>query len=177
MQAKIYNTSYARDLRGAGSNEARMQAGVTLIEMLIVLAVIMLLVSIAIGVATSVQNQGRERLIKNTFGLLEGALQEYHDFNDVFPEQPELNFANAAAHSEILYGELNRIPASRKILQELDDSVIKDSVPPTGSMKIYDPWSIVLDYRYDRAVDTFPVLTSAGPDRKFETPEDNITNR
>jgi hypothetical protein len=124
--------------------------------------------------ATSVQNQGRERLIRNTFGLLEGALQEYHDFEGVFPEAVD---PEPYVNSERLYRELNRIPASRKLLQELDDSVIKDSVPPTGSMKIYDPWKTVLDYRYDRAVDTFPVLTSAGPDRKFETLGDNISNR
>lgn len=148
------------------------KAGVTLVEMLIVLAIIMLLVSIAIGVATSVQNQGKERLIKNTFGLLEGALQEYHDFEGVFPEAAD---PEPYVNSEILYSELNRIPASRKLLQELDDSVIKDSVPPTGSMKIYDPWSIVLDYRYV-AGDTFPVLTSAGPDRRFGTLDD-ISNR
>ncbi|MHC4664756.1 MAG: type II secretion system protein [Planctomycetota bacterium] len=154
------------------------KAGVTLVEMLIVLAIIMLLVSIAIGVATSVQNRGRERLIRNTFGLLEGALQEYHDFVDDFPLQPDPDFANAAAHSEILYSELNEIPASRKLLERINDSLIMDKAETAGLVEIYDPWSIVLDYRYvgGATPETFPKLTSAGPDRTFGTLDD-ISNR
>jgi prepilin-type N-terminal cleavage/methylation domain-containing protein len=144
------------------------KAGVTLVEMLIVLAIIVLLISITIGVATSVQNKGKEQLIKNTFGLLEGALQEYRDYMGSFPEAMD---ADPNLNCEILYRELERVPGSRQIMQEITDSLIDDKAGTPG-LEIYDPWSTVLDYRYDRAVDTFPVLTSAGPDGRFETTDD-----
>ncbi len=48
------------------------------------------------------------------------------------------------------------------------------AVPPV--YEIYDPWGTVLNYRYNSG-DSFPVLTSAGPDKNHATDGDNITNR
>jgi len=146
--------------------------GLSLVEMLIVVGVIALLATIVISVAGRIDNQAKENAVKNLFAVLEGALEEYKEFRGVFPQQPVKDFTNVAAHSELLYVELHSVPASRKIIDKISDSLIKhgfDSgvVPPAP--EIYDPWGTVLDYRY-AAEDNFPELISAGPDEKFHSP-------
>jgi hypothetical protein len=84
----------------------------------------------------------------------------------------------AVAYSEYLYGELYSIPSSRKILENVSDSLIKHdfdsgAVPPVP--EIYDPWGTPLDYMYVSG-DNFPELVSAGPDRVFGNADD-IKNR
>jgi len=146
--------------------------GLTLVEMLIVVAVIALLATMVVGIATRTYNQSKERGVKSVFVLLESALQEYHEYKSSFPEQPEKNFTNVQAHSEYIYGELYLIPESRKILERVSDSLIENrygaaETPP----EIYDLWGTALDYRYV-AGDNFPEMVSAGPDRVFGTTDD-----
>ncbi|GAH42143.1 unnamed protein product, partial [marine sediment metagenome] len=77
-------------------------------------------------------------------------------------------------NSERLYGALNFIPTSRKILEQISDSLIRHNVD-TGATppipEIYDPWGTVLNYLYAEG-DNFPQLISAGPDRSFGSPDD-----
>ena len=154
----------------------RYKQGVTLAEMLIVVGVIALLASMVIGIVARIESQSKERGLKSTFELLEGALQEYHEYTNAFPGQPETNLANAAAHSEYLHKELGLIPNSQKVLSQIDDSFIRNNygtvdTPP----EVYDPWGTVLDYMYVPG-DNFPELISAGPDKIFGTADD-ISNR
>ncbi|MHC4170815.1 MAG: hypothetical protein ACYSWQ_28090, partial [Planctomycetota bacterium] len=112
--------------------------------------------------------------------LLDGALEEYREFKDRFPEQLEQNFANAAAHSELLYYELNSVPDSASMLEKINSSFIENKYAAAGSAigtspEIYDPWKMPLDYRYAPG-ENFPLVVSAGPDRKFATADD-ISNR
>jgi prepilin-type N-terminal cleavage/methylation domain-containing protein len=157
----------------------RNKDGLTLVEILVVVALIAILATIVVGVARRIDDQSKENAIESTFVLLDSALQEYRQFMDKFPEQPENNPANAAAHSEFLYYELNSVPDSRTILEKIDKSSIKNkygaSGNPTGtSVEIYDPWGMPIDYRYNPG-ENFPVLISAGPDRTFGTADDMIS--
>ena len=150
--------------------------GFTLVEMLIVVAVIALLATMVINVATRIDDQSRKRCLECTCALLECALQEYCAYTSGFPEQPEKDFTNAVVHSEYLCQELRRIPDSRKVLDKISNSLMENkygaaSTPP----EIYDPWGTALDYRYVSG-DNFPELVSAGPDRIFGTADD-ISNR
>jgi prepilin-type N-terminal cleavage/methylation domain-containing protein len=150
--------------------------GLTLVEILVVVALIAILATIVVGVASRIDNQSKEKAVESTFVLLDSALQEYRQFKDKFPEQPEDNPANAAAHSEFLYRELNSVPDSRKILEKIDNSSLEDKYRAPGTtagtaVEIYDPWGIPLDYRY-RPGENFPVITSAGPDKTFGTADD-----
>ena len=152
--------------------------GLSLVEMLIVVGVIALLATMVISVASRVDNQSKEKGLENTFAVLEGALEEYKEYQGAFPQQPVKDFTDVPLHSENLYKELYSIPVSRNILEKINGSLIKhefDSgkVPPVP--EIYDPWGTPLDYRYV-AGENFPELISAGPDRRFGTPDD-ITNR
>ena len=104
---------------------------------------------------------------------------------------------------EAMYFFLSQVPDSRKILERIDKSLITNKgvnnqpmeisiLFTNGDKKVYslmrilDPWGQVLRYDYyDETASlagkidtrrTFPVITSAGPDRKFDTPDD-ITSR
>jgi prepilin-type N-terminal cleavage/methylation domain-containing protein len=146
-------------------NTCRYKQGLSLIEMLIVLGLIAILATMVISDASRIDNQSKEKGIESVFALLEGALEEYKEFQGDFPGQPVKDFTNAAAHSEYLYRELYSIPGSRKILEKISDD-------PAG---IPDPWRTPLDYRYAPG-DNFPELVSAGPDRVFGNADD-IINR
>ena len=56
------------------------QSGFTLLEVIVVVAVIVLLTSMVISVATRIDSQSKEQLTENTFGLLNAALEQYKDF-------------------------------------------------------------------------------------------------
>jgi prepilin-type N-terminal cleavage/methylation domain-containing protein len=156
----------------------RYEHGLSLVEMLIVIGVIALLATMVISVASRIDNQSKEKGLESVFLLLESALDEYKEFQGGFPLQPVKNFTNVAAHSELLYRELYSVPDSRKVLDKIRDSLIKNDVdtgivPPVP--EIYDPWGTILDYRYV-AGENFPELVSAGPDKIFGTADD-ITNK
>ncbi len=154
--------------------ELKNRIGLTLVEILIVLAVIALLATMVIGIASSIYTKAKEKATKATITLLESALEEYKDFENEFPmadtQDPNLN-------CEKLYTELNRIPSSRVILEKLDDSAIKNKYGAVDSPpEIYDSWGIVLNYIYDPNHTNFPWLSSAGPDREHDNLDD-ISNK
>jgi len=170
--------------------ETKNKTCFTLIEILIVMAIIALLATIFLGIGSAIDTQSKKKVLKGTFALLESALDEYYDFNGKFPVQSDIIYTNdaASAHSEFLYGELSSIPGSRKILEKISDSLIINEYSPSGILlentppEIYDPWQInnkelrrAIDYYYVDG-DNFPVLRSAGPDRIFDN-QDDITNR
>ncbi len=155
----------------------KYKCGMSLIEILIVVAVIAILVTMVIGVASRIDNQTKEKGVESVFAMLDSALQEYREFTGHFPDQPEKNYANAVAHSELLYKELSSIPDAAKILEKIDGSLIKNLFSPAGvplaqtGPELYDPWGTALDYRY-AAGENFPRMTSAGPDKIFGTTDD-----
>lgn len=218
--------------------------GATLVEILIVVAVIAILATMVVGIATRINNQNKEKLTKSTFALLNAALGQFRDYGynynpitidpvvrDFFrsldfpldcnglPLEPALGTALGAtgasimplgvlhnpnySGSEVLYFFLSRVPASRKTLEKIDDSLItnldSNKQPmqiqidfPSGPkffplLRIIDPWGTTLHYDYyderdlnpirrDKGKRNFPEITSAGPDRIFGTGDD-ITSR
>ncbi|MCP4259012.1 MAG: type II secretion system protein [Planctomycetes bacterium] len=150
--------------------------GVTLVEILVVVAIIAILATMSIGIASRINNQSKERSLKFIFALLDSALQEYREETGKFPEQPEKNFANALIHSEYLYGELNLMPGSRKIIERITKSLVKNEYGTVDTQpEIYDPWGTAMDYSYVPG-DNFPEFISAGPDKIFDTADD-ISNK
>ncbi len=147
----------------------KYKIGVTLVEMLIVLAIITLLASVVIGMATHIDNQSKGKGLQDTFALLESALEEYREYTNRFPDgvafDPNVN-------SEILYEALYSRPGSRKILEKLNSSLIMDKGGMPDMPEIYDPWGKVLDYRYDDSSNSYPELISAGPDKSFGNADD-----
>lgn len=205
------------------------KAGFTLVEMLIVVAIVAILTSIAIGIAARIDNQGKERLTENTFAIINAALGQFHDYgyqykhvdysglsfpldcNDFLYTDIEVTLLNALgaatvsiiggthnpvySGSEALYFFLSRVPECRKTLAKIDRSLITNEDSDGREMKIVvgtkdyplfriiDPWGKTLHYDYynERASTvalrndskrTFPVITSAGPDKKFGAGDD-----
>jgi prepilin-type N-terminal cleavage/methylation domain-containing protein len=56
------------------------KSGFTLIEMLLVVAIIVILVSMVVAVAKRIDDQSRERLCRSTIALLGNALEQFRDF-------------------------------------------------------------------------------------------------
>jgi prepilin-type N-terminal cleavage/methylation domain-containing protein len=224
----------------------RLKTGFTLIEMLLVVAVMAILSSVLIAMAGKIQNKANTRLMENTFSLIDSALQEYQDFGyklDLakIPAGERLDFysslkfpadcngfdtagleaeladtlnANSVtiededrffeyAGIEAMVFMLRKVPASRQLLEEVDDSLLSDentsrkmnvtlasALDPQRDyflIRINDPWGEALRYDYydeslsdysDRqdTVKNFPMLKSAGPDKIFGTADD-ITSR
>jgi len=227
--------------RAKAMKTRRYTYGFTLVEMLIVVAVVALLSTMVIGVASRIDSQAKERLTESTITILDGALEQFRDYGYIYKvlpiaSKPEQDFyqslefpldcsdfdlialqttlANALgtpvsfvalghdptySGSEVLYFFLSRVPESQKTLDRIDKSLLtnKDYNKQPMSitvgvinyplMRIVDPWSTALryDYYYEREQDpvlrqrskkTFPVITSAGPDRIFGTADD-MSNR
>jgi prepilin-type N-terminal cleavage/methylation domain-containing protein len=142
--------------------------GLTLIEMVIVVGIIALLVTMIISLVSRFDNQAKERGLESTFALLEDALQEYYGYWDSFPAPDKTPYLSTSA---ALYGQLYSTPDSRKILEQISESLIKKHPDDTAMMQIYDPWGTVLEYKYSPG-DNFPELISAGPDKIFGTVDD-----
>ncbi len=57
-----------------------MKIGFTLVEILVVVAVIVILATMIVGITSRVNNQAKEQLTENTFAILDAALQEFCDY-------------------------------------------------------------------------------------------------
>lgn len=56
------------------------KSGLTLVEMLIVVAIIVILTTMVIGIAGRIDNQSKEQLTKSTIAILTAALRQFHDY-------------------------------------------------------------------------------------------------
>jgi prepilin-type N-terminal cleavage/methylation domain-containing protein len=150
----------------------RHNCGVTLIEMLVVLGIIVVLAGIVVTATLRVESESKESALRNTFAVLNGSLREYYEFKGQYPLQAERNSANALAHVEMMMQELRAVPASRLALDKVGPAFVKGEGGPTGLQSIRDPWGTAIDYIYVVPDDTYPELISAGPDRVFGTGDD-----
>jgi len=152
--------------------DLRHNSGVTLVEMLVVLSIIIVLSGITVTLTRRVDNQSKENGLRNAFALVGSSLREYYEFKGQFPPQAERNAANALTHVEFMVQELRLVPASRQVLDKVSASLIKADSTSAGVQFLCDPWGTVVDYIYAPGNDTFPELISAGPDRLFGTGDD-----
>jgi len=155
--------------------DLRHNRGVTLVEILVVLGIIVVLSGIVITVTLRVESHSKENALRSAFALVGSSLREYYEFKGQFPPQPERNPANALVHVESMLQELRSVPAARQILDKVTLSLIKNEGGPLDAQSLRDPWGTVIDYVY-LPDNTFPELVSAGPDRQFGTGDD-INNK
>ena len=209
--------------------------GFTLVEMLIVIAVIVVLTALTVGIAKRVEDQGKERLTKATLGIIDAAMEQFADYNYKyngfyaglkFPidcngfSDAEFQTGLEAAINvtcngidgtsnydpnfsgiSIMYFLLNQVPECRETLRKIDSSLLTDKDKNKQRMYVVvdfglgdqqqplvhidDAWGKPLRYDYyneevplwhvDMRMRNFPLVTSAGPDKKFDT-DDDITN-
>ena len=137
----------------------RDSSGFTMVEVLVVMSIIIILSTIAWKMNSALELKTQQRKQQQKFLVLDEALQAYYEVNGIFPQ--------ASTWSQALL-ILNKLPQSQKFLDRLSDK---------GE---YDLWHNVLKYQWHTGMN-FPVLTSAGPNKVFETPgsawSDDIKNR
>jgi prepilin-type N-terminal cleavage/methylation domain-containing protein len=210
--------------------------GVTLVEMLVVVAVIAILVTMVIGVASRINTQGKKQLTENTIAILTTALGQFRDYGYTYSDSNYADFkfpldcngfsdtdlkteletalgvivlvpSPGIGHDpnysgcEVLYFFLNRVPDCRGALDKIDKSLVtskgsndQDMIITVDSkdyplFRVIDPWGETLRYSYydntkegstseppSNSPRTFPLITSAGPDKKFGSTDD-ITSR
>jgi prepilin-type N-terminal cleavage/methylation domain-containing protein len=147
--------------------------GLTLVEMLVVLGIIAALASMVIVMVRRVENQSSEQAVANAFAVLKSALREYYEFADEFPKQQG---ATALSRIQAMYTALDAVPACKEILKGIDTILVQRNDKQPAESRLYDPWGTPLDYAYIAGTDSFPRLTSAGPDKQFGTTDD-ITSK
>ena len=59
--------------------DCKQKSGVTLVEILVVVVIVGILAGMVIGLARRIDNQGKERLVRNSFEILNCALEHYRD--------------------------------------------------------------------------------------------------
>ena len=64
------------------------KSGFTLIEMLAVVAIIAILVGMVVGLSRRIDDQGKERLCRDTLELIGNALEQFRDFGYEYPDNP-----------------------------------------------------------------------------------------
>jgi prepilin-type N-terminal cleavage/methylation domain-containing protein len=155
--------------------------GLTLLELLIAVAVLVILVSMVMLAASTSWKALSSGPTKAVLETLDSALQEYQDFTGHFPAEPNsiaalTSYSLPERHSAYLYWQLNLYPDSKKMLVNISDSFFK-TIETTTYLEFVDQWGTPIDYRYISGLNNFPVITSAGPDKNFNTAGDNITNK
>ena len=137
-------------------------------------------------------------------GPIEGTLKNELGarFVQISGDAPDPNYSS----NEVMYLLLNMVPASRQTLEKIDGKLVTNlglggkpmqititgySEPGIGKVyplfRVLDPWGVALRYDYydevpppvipdPKTKKNFPIVTSAGPDKKFGT-SDDITNR
>ena len=193
------------------------QSGMSLMELLVALAIILILISALVGIGSYVKTRASVDLTKGMLEVLSTSLEQYYaDFNN-FPFETNVAFdevtfettflpvvANvvpdgsleetdgagitvSTASSAALFYFLDKNPSSRSIAGAVADSLVTNKDASGTPIKIdiggmaydlpryIDPWKMSIRYEYLTGT-AFPVLTSAGPDKIFDTPDD-ITSK
>lgn len=183
----------------------------TLVEVLVSLAVVLILVSATMRMGQYIKTRSSIQLTRSALAVIDAALQQYYDdssrkFPPAVYSLPEFHTALGndkvkfssdsgvmlpdAWPSAALFYFLDRHSNSRSIVGALSGSLITNK-DATGKAlvielaaggerrdlpRFIDPWGLSLRYTYVPAADTFPKVTSAGPDKVFGT-EDDIENQ
>ncbi len=208
------------------------QSGFTLMELLVVAAIVVVLASALVGVGRRLLTGAQDKLARSTLEIVATAVEQYHSELNRFPmeylnsgsrsvtpafSQAELiaylnddlgltrmvpartvsilptgSLHNDYAVSECLYYFLNRSQTSRRIIDTISDSQ-KTAIDLTRTdrqarraeytdasgqpvtiplIRLIDPWNIPLRYEFTPGMMSFPRITSAGPDRQFDTTDD-----
>jgi prepilin-type N-terminal cleavage/methylation domain-containing protein len=61
------------------------KTGFTIVEMLIVVAIIVILATMVVGLASRITNKTKEQLVENTIAILDAALEQFHDYGYSYP--------------------------------------------------------------------------------------------
>ena len=133
-------------------NRTRRRTGFTLMEILLVTAILVALASMATFAFVSLQRSSLSRAARTEIGVLENACQMYHASASSFPQTLQ----------------------DLKLLPQGMDKTMWGGPYIDANKDLNDPWQVEYRYAPDPANDMV-TITSAGPDKQFDTADD-ITN-
>jgi general secretion pathway protein G len=132
----------------------RRRPGFTLMEILLVTAILVALASMAAFAFTALQRNALTRTARTEIGAFESACQMYYSNVNAFPQTLQ---------------DLKFIP------QGMQQAEWGGPYIDPNKGDVLDPWRTEYRYIPDQANDTV-TITSAGPDRSFDTADD-ISNK
>ena len=145
----------------------KAKIGVTLVEMLIVLAVITILVSMVVGIAGRIDNQSKGRLARNTLALINAALGQFRDYGYQYKSQNYRDFGFPIDCNGLNKGELEiELGAALDMAGQVDISGDHNDPNFSGSEALYFFLSEVPASR--EALDKIDksMITSEGADKR-----------
>jgi prepilin-type N-terminal cleavage/methylation domain-containing protein len=161
----------------------RHNSGLTLVEILVVVSIIVILAAIVWKSNPALDEQAKVRKQQQAFLILDEALQEYFDSEGTFPDVNNIHFLDDTVN---LYESLVSVAPGRRLVNTLPRDMVgppRDAQGPllSDQMILYDAWGSVLDYRWRAGAMSFPILESNGPNKQPEldrdTESDDIRNR
>jgi len=157
----------------------KRQFGFTLAEMLVALVIIVIMAAAAYVLIKPAEDKGKIELTKTTVELLCGAIEQYHNFYNEFPD-PNGDDNNTSYFGNLTLTEIEGLsyrlslcPDSVAILNQIDSKMVRNKLPKNDYVEYVDAWGMEFRYEYDKDEEwNFPRITSAGPDKAFGTDDD-----
>lgn len=163
---------------------AQPRTGFTLVELLIVIAIIAILATLVVSLAESVRGEGAARRTEADIKILWAQIMAYRDAspNHEFPRSihnsaawdADPNGRKALDNALYLFEQLNRIERTRNEVRERFsvDRFAQD--PNTSSYYLMDgfQWGRPFNYLQDGGPGGTPVLMSAGDDGEWDSADD-----
>lgn len=144
--------------------------GFSLPELLVAIAILALMAVGIFSITQYTQSHGKITTTETAIAILDTALEQYYEFYGKFPD------VNNTDETEFVYYKLTLCPDAKKTIGNIGRAMLK-KVGSYDYPEIIDVWEEELKYVYDDEIHNFPLITSSGPDKDFDTDEDNITNR
>ncbi|MFC1782244.1 type II secretion system protein [Planctomycetota bacterium] len=174
--------------------------GFTLVEILVVVAILGLLLGGVVAIGSHVRTNAQIKNTKSVMSTLVTAIEEYKLYyssvpDDLLPLGDLLPIGDPPAENDppnvvlqkwpyfdgiiLLYQRLNQVPACRAILEKIPE---KNTILFGGEVVLVDSWKNErinqlnwLHYEYIPGYGNSPVIRSAGPDTKFGTADDILS--
>ncbi|CAN5538030.1 N/A [soil metagenome] len=155
----------------------------TIIELLIVMAIIAVLAELVLGTAGYVQKKGARSRAEAEVAAISAALESYKADNGAYPQFSATNGSGHALY-QALSGDgddaiggstasQGTTPADAKSYMALRASMLKPN-PPDASSRVVDPWVSDYNYRSPGQVNpTFDLWSTGPPDSNGDQNQDS----
>ncbi len=155
--------------------------GFTLVEMIVVVAIIAVLVAIVVGVSGLVVSRASVERTKVNMQVILQAIYAHHKAEENYPLEED-DFSGkpdewtdsdweAYKRGKKLYEDLASVPQARAHITNLGKEAIKNI---SGNDVFVDGFDKYMTYRIAGGAGGAPVIISAGSDGDFDTEKDNI---